>query len=105
MRISKKIEDDEDFGYNMDLEEEDEDESEAESQEHVQNDHAALHDRNTTPKQMPVIQPRCRTKSKAVSRDSDDVSDKDIPGMMKRFESDGFEVTVTLVPKREFDAE
>jgi len=25
--------------------------------------------------------------------------------MMKRFESDGFEITVSLVPKREFDVE
>ena len=35
--------------------------------------------------------------------DPDDVRDKEIPGMMKRFESDGFEVTVRLVPKTEFD--
>lgn len=35
--------------------------------------------------------------------DSDDIRDKDVPGTMKRFESDGFEVTVTLVPKNEFD--
>lgn len=34
--------------------------------------------------------------------DPDDVRDKDIPGMMKRFESDGFEITVSLVPKMEF---
>jgi len=34
--------------------------------------------------------------------DSDDIRDKEIPGMMKRFESDGFEVTVKLVPKQEF---
>ncbi len=37
--------------------------------------------------------------------DPDDVRDKDIPGMMKRFESDGFEISVSLVPKREFDVE
>ena len=35
--------------------------------------------------------------------DSDDIRDKDIPGMMKRFESDGFEITVKMVPKKEFD--
>lgn len=35
--------------------------------------------------------------------DPDDVRDKEIPGMMKRFEYDGFEVTVKLVPKTEFD--
>ena len=35
--------------------------------------------------------------------DPDDFRQKDIPSMMKRFESDGFEVTVTLVPKKEFD--
>jgi len=35
--------------------------------------------------------------------DTDDVRDKEIPGMMKRFEYDGFEVTVKLVPKTEFD--
>jgi len=35
--------------------------------------------------------------------DSDDIRDKDVPGMMKRFESDGFEVTVTLIPKNEFE--
>ena len=35
--------------------------------------------------------------------DPDDIRQKEIPGMMKRFESDGFEVTVTLVPKKEFD--
>ncbi len=40
-----------------------------------------------------------------VASDPDDIRDKEIPGMMKRFESDGFEVTVTLVPKREFDGE
>jgi hypothetical protein len=34
--------------------------------------------------------------------DPDDIRDKEIPGMMKRFESDGFEVTVKLVPKQEF---
>ncbi len=45
----------------------------------------------------PVICSRCS--------DPDDVRDKDIPGMMKRFESDGFEITVSLVPKREFDVE
>ena len=40
-----------------------------------------------------------------VPSDPDDIRDKEIPGMMKRFESDGFEVTVTMVPKREFDGE
>lgn len=34
--------------------------------------------------------------------DPDDIRDKEIPGMMKRFESDGFEVTVKFVPKQEF---
>jgi len=37
-----------------------------------------------------------------VASDPDDIRDKEIPGMMKRFESDGFEVTVSLVPKKEF---
>ena len=36
------------------------------------------------------------------SRDPDDITDKDIPGMMKRFECDGFEVSVKLIPKMEF---
>jgi len=37
-----------------------------------------------------------------VASDPDDIRDREIPGMMKRFESDGFEVTVSLVPKKEF---
>jgi len=101
----EEIEDDEDHGYNNDLEEEDEEEYEAESPDYIQKNHAVPNGRNTLPEQLPVIQPRCRSQSKTSIRDSDDVSDKDIPGMMKRFESDGFEVTVTLVPKRELDAE
>jgi len=40
--------------------------------------------------------------SEPPASDPDDIRDKEIPGMMKRFESDGFEVTVKLVPKQEF---
>ncbi len=35
--------------------------------------------------------------------DPDDIRRKDLPGMMKRFESDGFEITVKMVPKKEFE--
>lgn len=57
------------------------------------------------PVEIPVIQTPCSKSCGACFRDSDDIVDKEIPGMMKRFECDGFEVTVTLVPKREFDDE
>ena len=40
--------------------------------------------------------------SEPPASDPDDIRDKEVPGMMKRFESDGFEVTVKLVPKQEF---
>ncbi len=48
--------------------------------------------------------PKCsETPQESDASDPDDFRDKEIPGMMKRFESDGFEITVKMVPKKEFD--
>ena len=52
----------------------------------------------------PVCCSGCPSQCFRVS-DPDDIREREIPGMMKRFESDGFEITVSLVPKREFDGE
>ena len=48
--------------------------------------------------------PKCsETSQESNASDPDDIRDKEIPGMMKRFESEGFEITVKMVPKKEFD--
>ena len=53
----------------------------------------------------PVTCSRCHGDCRGCHSDSDNIRDKEVPGMMERFEFNGFEVTVTLVPKREFDEE